>query len=53
MKKVVGLLIGNKCDGERKVKEEDAKKFAEEHELKYLETSVNWIKISEKQLLAF
>ena len=37
--KVAGLLIGNKCDEERKVNEEDAKKFAEEHGLKYLETS--------------
>ena len=38
-KEVVGLLIGNKCDWERKVNIEDAKKFAEEHGLKYLETS--------------
>ena len=36
---VVGLLIGNKCDCERKVNEEDAKKFADEHGLKYIETS--------------
>ena len=37
--KVIGLLIGNKCDYERKVNIEEAKKFAEEHGLKYLETS--------------
>ena len=37
--KVIGLLIANKCDGERKVNIEEAKKFADEHELKYLETS--------------
>ena len=36
---VVGLVIGNKCDCERKVSEEEAKKFSEEHGLKYLETS--------------
>ena len=36
---VVGLLIGNKCDCERKVNQEDAKKFANEHGLKYIETS--------------
>jgi len=35
----VGLLIGNKCDDERKVNEEEAKKFAFEHGLKYIETS--------------
>ena len=39
--KVVGLLIGNKCDLEleRKVDEENAKEFAKEHGLKYIETS--------------
>lgn len=37
--KVTGLLIGNKCDCERIVNEEEAKKFANEHGLKYLETS--------------
>ena len=38
--KVVGLLIGNKCDlDDRKVSEEEAEKFADEHGLKYLETS--------------
>ena len=38
--KVVGLLIGNKCDCERKVDEEEAQKFAKQHGLKrYLETS--------------
>ena len=37
--KVVGLLIGNKCDLERKVDEEEAEKFAYDHGLKYLETS--------------
>ena len=36
---VVGLLIGNKCDRELKVNKEEAKHFAEEHRLKYLETS--------------
>ena len=33
------MLIGNKCDCERIVNEEEAKKFANEHGLKYLETS--------------
>ena len=37
--KVVGLLIGNKCDLERKVDEEEAEKFANDHGLNYLETS--------------
>ena len=37
--KVVGLLIGNKSDCERKVNKEEAIKFAKEHELKYIETS--------------
>ena len=38
--KVVGLLIGNKCDSERQVDEEEAIKFAKEHNLKkYFETS--------------
>ena len=37
--KVIGLLIGSKCDLERKVNIEEAKKFGEEHGLKYLETS--------------
>ena len=36
---VVGILIGNKCDNERQVEYNIAKKFAEEHDLKYLETS--------------
>ena len=36
---VVGILIGNKCDNERQVEYNTAKKFAEEHDLKYLETS--------------
>ena len=36
---VVGLLIGNKCDCQREVNEEEAKKFAEKLGLKrYLET---------------
>ena len=38
-KEVMGLLIGNKCDLEQVVNIEEAKKFAEEHGLKYLETS--------------
>ena len=37
--KVIGLLIGSKCDCERQVNKEEAKKFAEENELKYLEVS--------------
>ena len=37
--KLVGLLIGNKCDKEREVGEKEAEKFAEKHGLKYLETS--------------
>ena len=38
--KVVGLLIGNKCDKDRKVDEEEAIKFVKEYGLrKYFETS--------------
>ena len=37
--KVIGLLIGNKCDLESKVDEENAKDFADIHGLKYIETS--------------
>ena len=33
------MLIGNKCDCEPKIDVEEAKKLAEEHGLKYLETS--------------
>ena len=42
--KVIGLLIGNKCDCESKVNTEEAEKFAEEHGLKYLETSAKFDK---------
>ena len=38
-KNVVGLLIGNKCDCERKVNEKEANKFSKEHGLKFIETS--------------
>jgi len=37
--KVIGLLIGNKCDLKREVTEKEAEKFANDHGLKYLETS--------------
>ena len=37
--KIVGLLVGNKCDCEHKVNKEEAIKFAKEHGLKYIETS--------------
>ena len=38
--KVIGVLIGNKSDCERKVDEKEAKKFVEDHGLKkYFETS--------------
>ena len=36
---VVGLLIGNKCDCDNKVNKEEVQKFADNHGLKYLETS--------------
>ena len=36
---VVGLLIGNKCDLKHEVSDEEAEKFANDHGLKYLETS--------------
>ena len=36
---ITGLLIGNKCDCERVVNENDAKLFAEKHNLNYFETS--------------
>ena len=38
-KKVIGLLIGNKCDLKHVVDEEKANEFAEKYGLKYLETS--------------
>ena len=38
-KRVVGLLIGNKCDLKHEVSDEEAEKFANGHGLKYLETS--------------
>ena len=37
--KINGLLIGNKCDCERKVNYDEGKKFAIEHGLAYMETS--------------
>ena len=37
--RVVGLLIGNKCDLKHEVSDEEAEKFANGHGLKYLETS--------------
>ena len=37
--KVVGLLIGNKCDNKHEVNKEDALKFSEKYNLKYIETS--------------
>ena len=46
----VGLLIGNKCDSERKVDEEEAKKFAFEHGLKYIETSAKLDKNIKKEI---
>ena len=38
---IVGLILGNKCDKDkdREVNKEEAEKFAEDHNLKYLETS--------------
>ena len=38
------MLIGNKCDCEPKIDVEEAKKLAEEHGLKYLETSAKFDK---------
>ena len=50
--KVTGLLIGNKCDLElqRKVSYEEAKKFADENKLKYLETSAKLDKSIKKAI---
>jgi len=36
---IVGVLIGNKCDIERQVSYDEAKKFADEHRLEYFEIS--------------
>jgi len=36
---VVGLLIGNKCDKERKVDQQKVEEFSKKHELDYIETS--------------
>ena len=47
---VIGLLIGNKCDAVRKVKYEEAKKFAEHHGLVYIETSAKLDKGVKKAL---
>ena len=38
-KEVVGLLIGNKCDKERKVDQQAGKQLSEKHGLNYFETS--------------
>ena len=38
-KEVVGLLIGNKCDKERKVDQQAGKQLSEKHGLDYFETS--------------
>ena len=45
---VVGVLIGNKCDCQREVEEKDAKKFAEDHDLRYFETSAKLDKMVKK-----
>ena len=50
-KKVAGLLIGNKCDGERIVNQEKAENFAEEHGLKYIETSAKLDKNIKKAIV--
>ena len=36
---ITGILIGNKCDSEREIEYDIAKKYAKEHNLKYIETS--------------
>ena len=50
-KKVIGLLIGNKCDLKHVVDEEKANEFAEEHGLKYLETSAKLDKNLKKAIV--
>ena len=49
--KVVGLLIGNKCDCKPKINKEKAEKFAEEHGLKYIETSAKLDKNIKKAIV--
>ena len=48
---VIGLLIGNKCDKERKVSYEEAEKFAKKYKLKYMETSAKLDKGIKKALV--
>ena len=49
---VVGVLIGNKSDKERQVDYNEAKKFADEHELKYFETSAKLDKNIKKAIVS-
>ena len=39
--KIVGLLIGNKCDLKHKVNKNESEEFAKEHGLHYMETSAS------------
>ena len=50
-KKVAGLLIGNKCDCKPKINKEKAEKFAEEHGLRYIETSAKLDKNIKKAIV--
>ena len=52
-KDVVGLIIGNKCEceSERKVDFDEAKAFAEQHQLHYLETSAKLDKNLKKAIV--
>ena len=49
-KNVVGLIVGNKCDEERIVNENEAIKFAYEHGLKYIEISAKLDKKIKKSI---
>ena len=50
---MVGLIIGNKCEceSERKVDFDEAKAFAEQHQLNYLETSAKLDKNLKKAIV--
>ena len=50
--KMVGVLIGNKCDKNRQVNIDEAKKFAEDHGLKYFETSAKLDKKIKKAIVS-
>ena len=50
-KKVIGVIIGNKCDLKRQVKYEEAKSYADKHGLNYFEVSAKLDKNVKKAVI--